>query len=151
MEKLRNFCLEQLKKGITPKKVALTIALGVFIGLIPMLGTTTILCTIAALALRLNMPAIHVVNSVVYPLQLTMLIPFYRAGAWLFRSDASSLSPGTVQDLIRAGILRAVASLWVVTMHALVAWMIVGTITGLIVYAAVLPLTRRLPDNSPKF
>ena len=77
-----------LKQGITPEKIALTVALGAFIGTIPMLGTTTILCTVVALALRLNLPAIQMVNGIVYPLQLILLIPFYRLGAWLFRTDA---------------------------------------------------------------
>jgi len=33
--------------------------------------------------LRLNLPAIQLVNLVVYPLQLALLVPFLRAGAWL--------------------------------------------------------------------
>ena len=150
MERLRNFCLEQLKRGITPEKVALTIALGVFIGVIPMLGTTTILCTVAALALGLNMPAIHLVNGVAYPLQLILLIPFYRAGAWLFRTDAPSLSLGGVRQLIQKGVPHAIQALWVVTMHALAVWIVAGTITSVIVYATILPFTRRLPATSPE-
>ena len=131
-----------LKQGITPEKIALTVALGAFIGTIPMLGTTTILCTVVALALRLNLPAIQMVNGIVYPLQLILLIPFYRLGAWLFRTDASTITLTGVKDLIRSGILQAIETLWTVTMHALVAWLIPGTLASLIIYAITLPLTR---------
>ena len=138
--------VDLLKQGISPEKIALTVALGAFIGVIPMLGTTTILCTLAALWLRLNIPAIQLVNGIVYPLQLILLIPFYRLGAWLFGTDASSISLTGVKNLIQAGILHSIETLWVVTMHALVAWIALGTIGSLIIYAAVLPLTRRMPQ-----
>ena len=139
--------VDLLKQGISPEKIALTVALGAFIGVIPMLGTTTILCTLAAFWLRLNIPAIQLVNGIVYPLQLILLIPFYRAGASLFGTDASSISLIGVKNLIQAGILHAIQTLWVVTMHALVAWLLLGTIGSLIIYASVLPLTRRMPPT----
>lgn len=133
-----------LKQGITPEKIALTVALGAFIGTIPMLGTTTILCTVVALALRLNIPAIQMVNGVVYPLQLILLIPFYRLGAWLFRADASSITLTGVKGLIQSGVFRAVQTLWTVTMHALVVWLIIGSLASLTIYAITLPLTRQI-------
>jgi uncharacterized protein (DUF2062 family) len=134
-----------LRQGITPEKIALTIALGCFIGVIPMLGTTTILCTLAALAFRLNIPAIQMVNGVVYPLQLILLIPFYRMGAWLFGEDVSTISLSGVKALIQAGVLHAIQALWTVSMHALLAWAIVGAVTSAIIYVVALPLTRRIP------
>ncbi len=134
-----------LKQGITPEKIALTIALGCFIGVIPMLGTTTILCTLAALAFRLNIPAIQMVNGIVYPLQLILLIPFYRMGAWIFGADVSAISLSGVKALIQAGVLNAIRTLWDVTMHALVAWLLAGAVSAVVIYAAALPLTRRIP------
>ena len=85
---------------MSPEKIALTIALGVVLGVTPVLGSTTLLCTAAALLLRLNLPAIQLVNGVTYPLQFVMLIPFYRLGAWMFRADVSSVSLQRVAGLI---------------------------------------------------
>lgn len=65
----RRFLLDQLRPGVTPERLALTLVLGITLGIIPMLGTTTILCALAATALGLNLPAIQLVNGVVYPLQ----------------------------------------------------------------------------------
>jgi len=139
-----------LRQGITPEKIALTVALGAFIGTIPMLGTTTILCTVVALALRLNLPAIQMVNGVVYPLQLILLIPFYRLGAWLFRADASAITLAGVKGLIQSGVFHAIQTLWTVTMHALVVWLIIGSLTSLTIYAITLPLTRRIRRGRQK-
>ena len=38
----------QLKQGITPEKIALTIALGMALGIFPILGSTMLLCALAA-------------------------------------------------------------------------------------------------------
>jgi len=136
--------VDLLKQGISPEKLALSVSLGVVLGVTPVLGSTTMLCTTAAAILRLNLPAILLVNGLVYPLQLAMLIPFYRLGAFAFREDASAISLGNVIAMIRADAGSALLTLWVVTMHALVAWLVVGAVCATIVYIAVLPLVRRL-------
>jgi uncharacterized protein (DUF2062 family) len=135
---------ELLRQGISPEKIALTVALGAVIGVIPVLGATTLLCAGLAFVLRLNPAAIQVVNGVVYPLQLIFLIPFYRLGAWVFGADASEITLGGVKALIGAGALAAIRALWVVTMHALVVWAGVGAAVGAVIYALVLPLARRV-------
>lgn len=76
--------LAQLRQGITPQQIAFTCAAGFVIGIFPLLGTTTVLCGLFGLALRLNQPVIQLVNYLVYPLQIALLFPFYRAGEWLF-------------------------------------------------------------------
>ena len=77
----------QLKQGITPQKIALTLALGGVIGIFPILGATTLLCAVVGIWLRLNQPIIQLVNYLVYPAQLILLIPFYRAGERLFGAE----------------------------------------------------------------
>jgi uncharacterized protein (DUF2062 family) len=69
-----------LKQGITPHKIALGLALGIVLGIFPVIGMTTLLCTVAAFLFRVNLPAIQVANYLVAPLQLALLLPFYRAG-----------------------------------------------------------------------
>lgn len=54
--------LDLLRQGVTPEKIALSLALGVALGVFPVLGSTTALCALAALVLRLNLPAIQIVN-----------------------------------------------------------------------------------------
>ena len=140
---LRPF-IQQLRQGVTPQEITLTIALGFVLGVTPVLGSTLLLCTLAATILRLNLPAIQFVNTVVYPFQLLLLIPFYRLGAWMFGVDASIISLQGVVALIRGGVGNAVRTLWVVTMHALVAWLALGAVTLGILYVALVPVVRQL-------
>jgi len=133
-----------LRQGLTPEKVALTIALGITLGVTPVLGSTALLCTLAALALRLNLPAIQLVNLVVYPLQLALLVPFLRAGAWLFHRPLAEIALARIFELIRTDIFRAVATLWVATLHALVAWFALGSATTALLYLLLVPVLKGL-------
>jgi uncharacterized protein (DUF2062 family) len=135
--------VELLKQGMSPEKIALTIALGISLGVIPVIGSTTMLCTLAAVTLRLNLPAIMLVNGLVYPMQITLIVPFLRAGAWLFHVEGPKLTVVQIFNLIRANMWHATVVLWVSTMHALVAWLIAASIVSSVAYLLILLLLRR--------
>ncbi len=73
-----------LKSGITPQKLALTCALGVIIGILPIWGITTLLCFLVAAIFRVNVVVLQLVHYFVYPIQLLMIIPFIKLGTYLF-------------------------------------------------------------------
>lgn len=136
--------LELLRQGVTPEKIALSISLGIALGLFPVLGATTILCVLAALVLRLNLPAIQIVNYFVYPLQIALLLPFYRAGQWLFGAPKAQLSLAHIRALAHAGMETAIASLWVTIWHGAVAWCLVAPVFVAGAYLLLVPLFRRV-------
>jgi uncharacterized protein (DUF2062 family) len=76
------------KEGMSIHKIALCLAMGATLGVFPVLGITTLLCTVAAFVFRLNLPAIQMVNYLVYPVQLALLAPFYSIGSWLFKQES---------------------------------------------------------------
>ncbi|NIR52748.1 DUF2062 domain-containing protein [candidate division KSB1 bacterium] len=139
-----------LKQGITPEKIALSIAFGVTLGIFPVLGSTTILCTIAAVTLSLNLPAIQLVNYLVYPLQILLLIPFYRAGAVLFNAKPLPLSASQVVAMIQADVWGAIQFLWDTTMRATVVWLIVAPLIIAALYYVLVPAIRKLLFKSTK-
>jgi hypothetical protein len=67
--------------GLSPETIALIFALGLVLGVFPVFGIPTLLCGVAAIAFRLNLPAIQLVNQVCSPLQYALLLPLGRAGA----------------------------------------------------------------------
>lgn len=128
-----------LRQGLTPRKLSLTIALGITLGVTPVLGSTMLLCTLASIVFRLNLPAIQLVNWLVYPLQIALLIPFYRIGGWIFRTPPSELSVVHILALIRTNLFHAIATLWTVTIHALAAWLLIGSIATGLLYLLLVP------------
>ena len=140
----KNKLLAFLKMGSTPERLALSIALGIALGLVPALGIPTLLCTLAALLFRLNLPAIQLVNYIVYPLQLALLIPFIRAGEWLFGAESLHLSFELFQRMMKADLWGTVIGLWAATMRAVVAWMLIAPVVVALVYFIMTPLLKKL-------
>lgn len=139
--------LDFLRQGLTPEKLSFTIALGITLGVIPVLGSTVLLCMLAAITFRLNLAAIQLVNWLVYPFQLALLIPFYRIGGWIFRTPPSELSVAHIIALIRTNMLHAIATLWTVTIHAVVAWLLLGSVATCLLYLLLLPVLGRMRNQ----
>jgi uncharacterized protein (DUF2062 family) len=136
--------LDLLRQGVTPEKIALSLTLGAALGVFPVLGSTTALCALAALVLRLNLPAIQIVNYFVYPLQIALLIPFFRLGERLFRAPHLPLSVSQIYAMIHANMWSAIRSLWTTTWHAIVVWCVVAPVFVAIGYGILAPALRRV-------
>src|SRR5574337_1350077 len=124
--RLVRLTLALLSEGMTPHKIALTLALGVLLGAIPVLGTTTVLCALAAVVLRLNLPLIEAVQFLAYPLQLLLLIPFMQAGQWIFRQPPLPFTRVELLALLHSGWRQAIEQLWLYSLHGVVAWVLLG-------------------------
>lgn len=81
---IKKVIAQALYQGLTPRKLALTCAFGIVLGIFPVFGITTLLCFAAAFLFRLNIPVIQLVNYLVAPLQLILIIPFIRIGIYAF-------------------------------------------------------------------
>lgn len=139
--------LKLLRQGLTPEKITLSIALGITLGVTPVLGSTSLLCSAAAILLRLNLPFVQAVNYLVYPLQLALLIPFIRVGEWMFGAQPIGISLARIFDLMQAGVWTAITTLWTATMHALAAWLVLGSVASMAIYALLTPVLRRLDES----
>jgi uncharacterized protein (TIGR03546 family) len=72
--KLKDLIIGFSKKGLSPKEIALAIALGNFIGFIPIMGTHTLTALALAYIFRLNTLIVilgtQISNPISYPFQL---------------------------------------------------------------------------------
>jgi uncharacterized protein (DUF2062 family) len=111
-----------LKQGISPKKLALTLALGTVCGLFPIVGTTTLLCLGVALLFRLNMAIIQVINYFMAPIQLVLFIPFVQLGAWLFETNPFPYSLEQILEMIATDPLHSLEMFWVAALLGITTW-----------------------------
>ena len=135
----------QMRQGITPDKLSMSLALGVVLSAVPILGVTALFCVAAAAALRLNQPAILAANYAATPVQVALYIPFFRAGAWLFGAPPVSFSLEQVRAELQAGIWPTVVRYWDANLRALGAWALVAPIATLALFAVLRAVLRRLP------
>ena len=136
--------LAQLKQGVTPERLALTVALGFALGIFPILGSTTLLCAVGAYALRLNQPVIQLVNYFAYPLQLALIIPLYRAGETLFGRAHIPLSVPLIFERFRADFWKFLADFGIIAVQGIVVWCLLAPFAIAALYFTARPLLRRL-------
>lgn len=141
--------LDLLRQGVTTDKLALSLALGLCLSCFPLFGATTILCTVAAIALRANLPAIQLANYTAAPLQILLLIPFIRMGEKLFRSERLPLSASQLAARFHASPLGALSSLWRWEWHAMVAWLLLAVPVFLLLYPALKTGLSKIPSLDP--
>ncbi len=130
--------LALLRVGVTPRRIALSAAVGAGIGLNPFVGTTTLLCTAVALTARLNLVAMQSFNWLVAGMQLLLIIPFMRMGEWMFNAESLGLTASEIQALFREGFLHAVQTLGISLGYALAGWGVTVPFVMALVYGIVL-------------
>ena len=134
-----------LRQGLTPSQLALTVALGVVIGTIPLLGTTTLLAIFVALRLRLNVAAMQTVCLLMSPLQLLLLVPLLAHGTRLLGGAAQPhLSVAYIRHLISTDWRAALRLLWQAELGALALWLLMGLPLALLLYFGLKPVLRCL-------
>jgi uncharacterized protein (DUF2062 family) len=132
-----------LSQGISPERLALTLALGFAIGCLPMIGIPTALCLIIALGLRLNIPAIQAANYAAMPLQIVLMFPFLRLGGWMFASGShAAVSQGMMEHTSSLKLIWASGSL---AGQAFGAWFVTAIPMVLLMTAVLTALFRRVP------
>lgn len=134
---------QQLIKGTTPDRLSLTLALGVTLTIFPILGTGLLLRGLAAWGLKLNQPIIQSAGTLAYPLQLLLLLPFYRAGEMLFNIPPIPLA---IPDLIARFFENApqfFRDYGMTGVRGILVWILIAPflLTGL--YFSLRPLLRR--------
>lgn len=149
-KKYVNKLLEFLKQGTSPKELALAVSIAFVLGIFPVIGSTTILCTLFGLAFRLNLPLIHLINYSVYPLQLVLLVPFMKIGEMIFGFEKLSIGLSGIIDMIKDNIFNAISVLWDVTLQGIGAWLITAPIIALILFAVIHPVFIKMESNLKK-
>ena len=144
-----------LSQGISPRRLALTLALGFAVGCIPVVGIPTLLCAALALTLRLNFPAIQAANYAAMPLQLVLIVPFVRLGGWLVAAGPAHtaaqppMQPIAAHSLLHLPVLHAAAWMGGLAGQALLAWLLVAVPAVALMTPALTRMLRRIPALQP--
>ena len=123
--------LRQLRGGVTPRRLAWSLAVGIVIGINPSVGVATLLVILLAWSFGLNQVASQIGVHAVAPLHLLLFIPFIQLGVYLFHTRRLPMSWRQLEHLSHHPV-RFFQSIWVWEWHALVVWAIIA--------AAAMPL-----------
>ena len=133
-----------LRMGASPEKLAWSIAVGLLIGINPILGSTTVLCLALAFIFRLNVAASQLGNHIVYPLELILVIPFIRIASRIFHTAPMPLSANELLHAAREHPFELFRQLWLWEWHAFLLWAAIAAIAIPILALAITPVLRLL-------
>jgi uncharacterized protein (DUF2062 family) len=143
---VRSLLVSQLRQGATPRKLALSVAIASALSLFPVLGTTTLLCIVAAALLRLNHPLVQLVNYLCAGLQLALLLPLLKAGEWL-GAPHLSLSLAELTERFRIAPWDSLGEFGLIALGGIGAWALAAPLWVLLVYLMLYPLLQRLAER----
>ncbi|MBN1116790.1 MAG: DUF2062 domain-containing protein [Bacteroidales bacterium] len=132
-----------LKKGVSPKRLAVSLALGITIGVIPFYGLTTLLVGVIALALRLDIVIMQVVHYIVQPIQIALIIPFLKAGNFLFTKNSVDFTIKEYLAGFKSDFWVALGDFWKLNLSATLVWLIVAIPLSYLLYHAFVVSIRR--------
>jgi uncharacterized protein (DUF2062 family) len=135
----------QLTQGVTPDKLAATLAVGTACSLFPFLGFTSLLNLAVGLRLRMNQPILQTLNQLLGAVQLVLIIGYVRAGEWLWQAGADRFTVAEVLRVFREASLGDFLHRfgWA-GVHAFTAWTLTAPLLIAVVYFAIRPVMRRL-------
>ena len=142
--RLTDYLLGLLEQGTSPESLALSLAVGVCLGLFPVLGVTTFLCLLAGGVFRLNHAALQIANYAVMPLQLVLILVFVRLGEWLTGAATMPVNPVELASLARADPFGFLARFGLTVLRGILGWSVVTPFVGPPLHAVLLPLLRGL-------
>jgi len=142
--RIRDPLVAQLTQGITPHKIALTLAVGSAVAVFPVLGTSTLLCLLAAWALKLNQPITQLINQACWPVHVPVIYLCIRLGEKLFGATPMHFHIREMNHQFWAEPGRFFHEFGFTVLHAVTGWIVVAPFYITLVYALSLPVMRTI-------
>lgn len=142
-DKVRDTVRAQLTQGATPEGLALCCSIGVMVGNLPLMGTTTLICALVGLYLKLNQPVLQLANYAMLIPQLIMIPIFLWIGETLVGAPHISLDPRQLVHDFMAGPFLFLQNFGMAAVHAMLAWILIAPLMGLATYFIMRFVFRR--------
>lgn len=134
-----------LLQGGKPEKIALSLAIGILMGIIPLVWGSSLMCIFIGWRWQLNHALLQASNYAAYPLQIVLFIPFFAAAHRLFSAE-TLLDPSLLHHLLNSP-LEMLDQLWLVNLQALMIWLLASVIMLPILYRFFLSVVMRHFDR----
>jgi uncharacterized protein (DUF2062 family) len=119
--------LRLLRGGVTPRRLAWSLALGIVIGINPSVGFTTFIVIVLAWTFGLSQVASQIGAHSMTPLHLLLFLPFIQLGVHLFHTRRLPLDRRQIEHLSHHP-WRLIRDIWQWEWHALIVWGIVAAL-----------------------
>lgn len=132
-----------LLQGITPDKIALTLAISTACSLLPFLGFTSLLNLGVGLWLRLNQPIMQMLNQLLGPVQLLLILAYVRVGEKIWHAAPMPISVSLIVQSFRADPWVFLQRFGWTGVHAATAWALSVPVIVAVIYFPLRGVMRR--------
>jgi uncharacterized protein (DUF2062 family) len=134
LKKLRALIYEQLIRGVSPQKLAVTAAVGVSFGLFPLFGFTTIFCLIIGAIFKLNHPLLQLANHGMGVIHILMIPVFLRIGEFIVGATPISFSVTQMLHDVHEKPIVFLQNYGMAGLYAVLAWSLIAPLIGMTLY-----------------
>jgi len=132
----------------TPEKRALSLTLGLYVGIIPVIGIASLLTFSASMLLRLNHFLAQGMNLLATPLQLVMIYPFLKAGRLIFFNEKHVFPDVSDQSFLNIESWISFCYLFESVIGGIIVWALTTIITFPLVHKLLLRIIHHFSRNS---
>ncbi len=133
-----------LTQGVTPDRIALTLAVGTACSLLPFLGFTALTNLGVGLWLRLNQPILQTLNQILGPVQIALILVYVRIGEKIWGAPEMPLSIGQLVTSFKDDPGGFFVRFGWTGVHAATAWVISVPVILAVVYYPLRLLMRKI-------
>ncbi|KAJ4827001.1 hypothetical protein Tsubulata_050965 [Turnera subulata] len=141
-----------LRRGMEPKQLAFSAALGITLGIFPICGVTVLLCglAIAFLGSFCHAPTVMLFNFIATPIELSLIVPFLRFGEFISGGPHFPLTTDALKKVLTGQASREVI---VSIANALLGWLVAAPFILAALHVIFFPcfkvLVRKFSTVSP--
>ncbi|KAK1407659.1 hypothetical protein QVD17_39280 [Tagetes erecta] len=130
--------VEILSRGAEPKELAFSAALGITLGVFPIVGVTFFLCMLAItiLGTSVNAPTVMLANFVATPIELSLIIVFLRFGEFLTGGAHFPLTTDALKKVLTG---QASTEILLSIVRALLGWIVLAPFILGLLYIILVP------------
>lgn len=148
--RLHRILQQQLAQGTAPRQLALAIAVGATLGMLPIVWGTWAFCALFAYLMRLNQPLVQVAHIIVIPFHILTFVPYFQAAEGLYAHNLLPHDPAQALAEIKATPVVFFKDFWLLNLQATTVWLVTAPIFLLLFFLlARLCLKPLSGDNSP--
>lgn len=130
-----------LRRGLEPKLLSLSAALGLTLGVFPICGIPLVFCALVAMVLqsKCHVPTLMLGNFVASFFELGLVVPYMRVGESVTGVEHFSLSSSGLWEALRGHESKVLVF---GMLHAIIGWSILAPITIAVLYISFLPVFK---------
>jgi len=131
------------KEGLTPEKIAFSLTLGIVSGLFPVIGMTTVLSIGLTILFRQNLLIVQSVQWILALVQIVLIIPFMRFGAFLLNHNVVHITMKQINHAFQPGMISGIKTLGVFHLYGIFTWIILAIPASAILYFTFLAVFQK--------